>query len=299
MLGRGINFGNALDALTEHGFRPTEAHFDEVRRAGFDTVRLPVRWSGHAATHPPYPIDSAFFDRVDRTVDRALACGLNVVLNMHHYRELQSAPEAHAARFLGLWRQIAPRYASHPDRLHLELLNEPCEALTPQRWNDLLAEALAVVRHADPDRAVIVGPASMNDVDALAELRLPDDERLIVTVHYYRPLEFTTQGADWVPGAERWWGTSWGTAGDHAAVRADLTAAAAWAAARGRPLFVGEFGVYDKVDMASRARWTAVVRTEVERLGASWAYWDFATDFGVFDVERHAWRTPLRQALLP
>lgn len=299
MLGRGINFGNALDALTEHPFRPTEAHFDEVSRAGFDTLRLPARWSGYAAQEPPYPIDGAFFARVDWAVERALERGLNVVLNVHHYDELQADPDAHAARFLGLWRQIAPRYAAHPDRLVLELLNEPRDALTPQRWNDLLAEALAVVRESNPDRPVIVGSARMNDVDALPELDLPDDDHLIATVHYYRPLEFTTQGAHWVPGADRWLGTSWGTAADHATVRADLTAAAEWAAARGRPLFVGEFGVYDKVDMASRARWTALVRTECERLGLGWAYWDFATDFGAFDVERHAWRTPLRQALLP
>ena len=29
-----------------------------------------------------------------------------------------------------------------------------------------------------------------------------------------------------------------------------------------------------------------------------WAYWDFATDFGAFDLDRHAWHEPLRQALL-
>jgi endoglucanase len=40
------------------------------------------------------------------------------------------------------------------------------------------------------------------------------------------------------------------------------------------------------------------VRSEAERLGMAWAYWDFATDFGAFDVGRHAWRAPLRQALL-
>jgi endoglucanase len=30
----------------------------------------------------------------------------------------------------------------------------------------------------------------------------------------------------------------------------------------------------------------------------SWAYWDFATDFGAYDCERGAWHEPLRQALL-
>jgi endoglucanase len=43
---------------------------------------------------------------------------------------------------------------------------------------------------------------------------------------------------------------------------------------------------------------TAAVREEAERLGASWAYWDFATDFGACDLHADAWREPLRRALL-
>lgn len=298
-LGQGINFGNALDAPSEGawGFRLTEPYFEEVRAAGFDTVRLPVRWSGHAAEQAPFAIERAFLDRVDWAVDRALERGLNVVLNVHHYDELQAAPDVHAARFLGLWAQIAPRYAARPDRLYLELLNEPKDALVPERWNALLAEALAIVRESNPDRAVIVGSARMNDPAALPELRLPDDDCLIATAHYYAPFEFTHQGAEWVSGSARWLGTSWGTPADHAAVRRDLTAAAEWATTQGRPLFLGEFGALAKADLESRARWTAFVRSEAERLGMSWAYWEFGSDFGAFDPERNTWRTPLRRAL--
>lgn len=297
-LGKGINLGNALDAVTG-GLALTEAHFDTVRAAGFDTVRLPVRWSAHAASDPPYTIDGAFLDRVDWAVGSAIDRGLNVVLNIHHYDELQADPDGHAARFLGLWAQIAPRYADRPDSLYLELLNEPHGALTPGRWNALLADALAVVRATNPDRPVIVGPGHANDIGALPELRLPDDDRLIVTVHYYAPFEFTHQGATWIPDTERWLGTSWGTDADRAAAVADLEAAARWAATRNRPLFLGEFGAYRRADLPSRLRWIAFVRAQAERLGMSWAHWDFATDFGAFDPDRNAWRAPLLDALLP
>ena len=77
-----------------------------------------------------------------------------------------------------------------------------------------------------------------------------------------------------------------------------MEGAAAWARAHGRPLFLGEFGTVTNADLAARAAWTTLVRSEAERLGMSWAYWDFATDFGAFDVSRHAWRAPLREALL-
>jgi endoglucanase len=138
----------------------------------------------------------------------------------------------------------------------------------------------------------------MYSVAALPELALPDDDALIVTIHYYEPFEFTHQGADWVPGADEWIGTRWhaDTGGD--AVRRDLTAAAEWAREQHRPMFLGEFGVHETADIASRRDWTAFVRSTAEQLGLSWCYWDFGTDYGAFDLRRSAWREPLRTALL-
>jgi endoglucanase len=299
-LGRGISFGNALDAVREGdaGFRLRERYFAEVRDAGFDTVRLPVRWSAHASESPPYTISPALFQRVDWAIGEALGRDLNIVLNVHHYDELNDAPGGQRLRFLGLWRQIAARYAGRPGRLYFELLNEPRGAMTARAWNELIPLALAVIRERDPGRAVIVGPARMNDIGALPELELPDDDRLVVTVHYYAPFEFTHQGAPWRAGADQWLGTTWGDDADRRAVRDDLARAASWAAGHGRPLFIGEFGSYERAGLAARLQWTRFVRLEAERLGMSWCYWDFGTDFGAFDPVCNAWREPLRDALL-
>jgi endoglucanase len=236
---------------------------------------------------------------VDWAVANAMGRNLNLVLNIHHYDELQAFPDRHEARFLALWSQIASRYADRPERLYFELLNEPRDAMTVGRWNALFPKALAVVRESNPDRAVIVGTARMNGIDALTELVLPDDDRLIVTVHYYAPFEFTHQGAGWIAGAAQWLGTAWGDEADQDALRSDLTKVTEWAEEHDRPVFVGEFGAYAKAEMATRSGWTVVVRAELERAGMSWAYWDFGTDFGAFDPQRDAWREPLRQALLP
>jgi endoglucanase len=81
-------------------------------------------------------------------------------------------------------------------------------------------------------------------------------------------------------------------------VRSDLERAAAWADAEGRPLFLGEFGAHSNAGLSDRAAWTTLVRCEAERLGMSWAYWDFATDFGAFDLDRNVWHAPLEQALV-
>lgn len=298
-LGRGINFGNALDALDGGPELPLDEHcFDEVAGAGFDTVRLPVRWSAHAGDDPPYAIDPAFFRRVDAAVHAALGRGLNAVVNVHHYHALCAAPHEHAPRFLALWRQIAARYAGHGEGLVFELLNEPGDHLTASRWNTLLAQALAVVRESNPERTVIVGHAEHNDPRALPALVVPDDGHLLATVHYYAPFDFTHQGAGWVAGAERWLGRTWGTAADEDAVREDLAKVAAWGRDHRLGVFLGEFGAFSGAAMDSRERWTAFVRAEAERLGMGWAYWEFGTDFGAFDPERGAWREPLRRALL-
>jgi endoglucanase len=296
---RGINFAGALDTgRRDDGGRLREHHYDVVRQAGFGIVRLPVSWSAHLGERPPYGLDQVFLDRVERAVERAVRRDLDVVLTVHHYDALCRDPHGQAPRFLALWHQIAGRFAGASPRLWFELLNEPHDPMTAEHWNALLADSLAVVRAAHPERTVIAGPVRWNTVDALAGLRLPADDHLTVTVHYYSPFRFTHQGASWIEGAEGWVGTPWGSATEQSRVRADLERAAAWAAGHGHSLFLGEFGAIAAAAMADRARWTARVRAEAERLGMAWAYWDYATDFGAYDTARDAWRRPLEQALL-
>ena len=64
-------------------------------------------------------------------------------------------------------------------------------------------------------------------------------------------------------------------------------------------MHLGEFGAYDKAPMDSRARYTAAVARAAERLGWSWAYWQFDSDFVVYDIDKDAWVEPLRKALIP
>src|SRR3954452_15659252 len=87
-----------------------------------------------------------------------------------------------------------------------------------------------------------------------------------------------------------------GTGAARARVGADLERAASWAGARGVPLFLGEFGATSAARMDDRAAWTAHVRTEAERIGIAWCYWDFDTEFGAFDGDRRRWHEPLRAA---
>ncbi len=308
-LGRGVNFGNMLEAPNEGdwGLSVREEFIDVTAGAGFTSVRLPVRWSNHAAATAPFAIDPRFFARVESVVDRLLAKGLFVVLNMHHYRQLdgdalddEELPVELAVldvRFLSLWRQIAERFRNKSDHLLLEIYNEPHGRMEPAKWNDLAARALNVIRRSDPGRIVVLGPTSWNEAEALSSLRVPNDANLIVTVHNYDPFDFTHQGAEWVHPVLPT-GVHCCDAGQQAEAIAPLTQAKAWSDAARYPIYLGEFGAYSKADMPSRVTFTRLMRDQAEARGIPWAYWELASGFGLYDPAAHAWRGPLRAALL-
>lgn len=303
LLGRGINLGNALEAPREGewGLVLEEGFFDVIADAGFDHVRVPVRWHAYADTTPPYALSEDILQRVDWVVAQALARDLRVVINVHHYQALIDDPAGQRERFLAIWRQIAERYASVDERLFFEVLNEPNGALDGALWNRMLREAIDTIRESNPTRWVVAGPGSWNNYRALEALALPeDDRRLIVTFHYYDPFHFTHQGAEWTDGSEAWMGTRWeGTARQVREIQRAFDQVARWAAAHERPVYLGEFGAYSKADMASRARWTAAVVREAEARGFGWAYWEFAAGFGAYDPVARRWRPELLGALMP
>jgi endoglucanase len=214
-LARGVNFGNMLEGPFEGawGLTVEERFFDIARDAGMDHIRLPVSWTHHTQDQPPYAINAAFLDRVQWCVDQALARGLKIIVNTHHYDELNADPIAEAPRALAIWQQVASRFASYPDTVYFEVLNEPHAAFndTPQLWNDYLAQALATIRQTNPARPVLVGPVRWNSIAALDTFDPPADPNLILAVHYYDPFNFTHQGASWVnpspPVGTTWTGT--------------------------------------------------------------------------------------------
>ena len=275
-------------------------HFAEIRRAGFDHVRLNLFAFDHMdASHRLRP---EWLERLDAVVREAQAAGLGVILDEHDFSACAKDVPLCRVKLSAFWRQVAPRYRNAPANVAFELLNEPHEALNDV-WNDFFPELLSIVRQTNPTRTVVIGPTSWNSFKELPKLKLPPDDRnILVAFHYYDPFHFTHQGATWAgEEVKKLRGISWGSDSDRAQLKADFGTVAAWAAANQRPIYLGEFGAYDKsgTPLAMRVAYTDAVAREAERNGFGWAYWQFDSDFVAWDMARDTWFEPIRGALIP
>jgi endoglucanase len=299
-LGRGVNIIGYDSIWTSRAQgRFQEKHFRLIHEAGFNHVRINLHPFAYMSPAPELTIQPAWLETLDWAVENCLQNDLIPILDMHEFNALGEDPHGLREQFLSTWRQLASRYQFAPDSVIFELLNEPCKALTPELWNEYLKEPYQIVRESNPDRTLIIGPAWWNGFNHLDKLVLPaEDRNIIATVHYYHPMPFTHQGAAWTNFPDT--GVLWlGTAGEKQIILQDLEKVQAWARREDRPIYLGEFGAYDRAEMDSRARYTAFMARQAEEFGWSWGYWQFDSDFILFDIGKDAWVDPLLKALIP
>jgi endoglucanase len=273
-------------------------YFKQLHEAGFNTVRVNLQAFEHM--DDMNRLSPAWFKTLDWVVDNAVANGLAVIIDEHDFVPCGEDAVMCHAKLLSFWEQVAPRYKDTPNSVIFEILNEPNQAITIQGWNALIKETMAIIRSTNPQRNVIIGPAMWNSIHGLNAMELPKDDRhIIVTVHYYLPMEFTHQGAAWSPATVHLSGIKWGTDAEKQALAADFAGVQEWSKANERPILLGEFGAYDKGDMDSRVKYTSYVARTAESMGWAWTYWQFDSDFIVYDVTKDRWIEPIRKALLP
>ena len=295
---RGINIGNALESPRDEdwGLDIKNEYFDIIADAGFDFVRIPVRLSEYLDDGL---LEKSFMETLDDHINYAIDADLTVIIDLHHYDEFMTNPDEYIGEFLSIWDQLSEHYAEYPNKLVFELLNEPSKLLHTTKWNQYAKEALAVVRRTNPDRTIIVGSTNMYSIFDLKLLDLPKDDRLIVAFNYYLPNKFTFQGDPYHPGFEKTSGEKWGDDEDIELLEGRFAAAAKLAEEKGwAGLALNEFGVNKSVPDELRARWTKAVREQAEKYNISWAYWEFATSFGIYDTKTNEWNDEVLNALM-
>ncbi|MGB3377548.1 MAG: glycoside hydrolase family 5 protein [Allopontixanthobacter sediminis] len=293
-VGTCINLGNTLEPEQEGswGGAPVAAEdFARIKAAGFETVRIPVRWHNKTTNKAPWPVDKAWMDRVQTVVDQALAADLNVILNSHHFDPIHDQPLAVAEWHGAVWKQIAERFRGYPEKtLWFELENEPHKNFNHTNLLETLTPALEAVRATHPTRAVIIGGENWSGIDSLATLPLPDDANIHPTFHYYDPFLYTHQGASWTAPDVPPVGRKFPTEEDREKLKQDVAKIQAYIARTGKTPFMGEVGAYDKhIPTADRATYHRMLREAFAPTGIGMCTWAYANTFPFWDREAGRW----------
>ena len=298
---RCVNMGNALE--TPKGFdwggRPYgEEDYRRIAAAGFDTVRIPVRWSDFTGPAPRFRIHPDFAEVVDRHLQWATDAGLNVVLNVHHFEEIMVDPASQMERFRAIWTELSERYAGLPTNVWFEVLNEPHKELKGPAMRQAQAQALAIIRKKHPERIVILGGEEWSGIRSLGTNLSTDDRNVVYTFHYYDPFDFTHQQADWLgddmPKGKR----DWGSKPDRSELARAVETAVAFREATGRPVFLGEFGVHSPVTASERHEWAGAVAEAMGDAGIPWCLWSYGNTFALYSDEK-GWDRAMLEALIP
>jgi len=297
-LGSGTNMGGLFEMEPTYSWDKSIAQ--AVKANGLKHIRLPIRWDDfpsesnpRSLQEAPYNIDADFLATIQGAIDDILENDLKVILNIHHFNALMGDNgDTETDRFLALWEQLTDYFQNYDERLVFEILNEPSDKMDA-KWNTFFPQAIKVIRKEsnfrndnNKNRAIMVGTTDFGTINGLQgtnalNIKQVNDNRLIVTVHYYNPMEFTHQGADWVVGNNQNsalypFGTRWyDTQDERDAVKSDFEIIKAYQQNNNVPIHIGEFGVYNIVNIDSRALWTNYISRTIKEYGFSSAYWTF------------------------
>jgi endoglucanase len=309
--------------------RPTVSQLEALREKGFTHVRLLLegdRFSGERR--------EAFLDQMYEEIIRLFSLDYAVSLNLHAGSVFERGATEAEADLLGIWRAIAMRVRFlDPEKLAVELLNEP--KADSETWWPIARRLAAEIRRILPSNTIVVGPAGPQRHETLAGLEPLDDRNVVYAIHYYDPVAFTHQGADWgspddpvqhlrglpFPASaddpemkariadlraeghdeaaalvERSLETPW----TEDAMKPAFDMMADWSTRHAQPVIVNEFGVLSyHAPRQARLDWLAAVRRQAEQRCLGWAHWDFQDGFGLMDPETGMPDPRIMQALVP
>lgn len=306
----GWNIGNTLDstrdniARVEPAFKfetawgnpkVTQELIDTVLDSGFNLIRIPVSWKNHFGPEPEYEIVESWMERVQEVVDYAYNKGAYVILNLHHedwnypYYDNQ---EAACEKMRALWEQIAERFKDYDEHLIFEAQNEPRKIGTPLEWNGGDEEGWAVVNATNAafvetirnssgknaDRMLMLPGYGANSSVGIKHIEVPEDNRIIISVHAYEPYDFAlnTEGR-----------SEWNE--DKTAIDTLMNNLKELYIDKGIPVIIGEFGAMNKDNEQDRAAWAEYYTSAAAEIGVPCVWWDnglFEGEgerFGLFD----------------
>lgn len=308
---KGFNLSGWLN-LEQQYYNPeayTSTDFKQLASLGIDVVRVPLNFKYFVGPAPEYRFSSEYLKAVDNAIELALSHNMYIILDQHSYGS--SFSQADEALVKAGLCQLAERYKKCDDHVILELFNEPNGSYLLTRYYNFQTELLQAIREIDKKRIVVLTTprCDYNLLDLLPEY---DDKRLIYTFHFYDPILFTHQGAQWNEAPEKYVkdipfpydaarmpgtmppqlrGTSLGndfqnyaSIGTAQWVCSKLQTVKDWADKRGGvPVFCGEFGALENAPTnADRCAYYKVVADKLAEMQFGWTIWQYRGDFSMF-----------------
>ena len=302
----GWNLGNTLDATGGNGVaqetcwgnpKTTRELIQGVKDAGFNAVRIPTTWEKQMDDNNV--INAEWMARVREIVDYAYDLDMYVILNMHHEEWCQpyaDKEEEISAKLTACWTQIAEEFRDYDQHLIFEGMNEPRWKNTQFEWNGGNDEGRTVVNHlnkafVDAVRAtggnnqyrfLMVCPYAANSGEsALSALEIPDDDRLIVSVHAYIPYSFALQN----PGSDKWVASKPNCTNEIDTLAEVLDRLFI---SKGQAVIIGECGAMNRDNEEYRAAWAEYYFSTFKKIGVPCFWWDNGAfisgeTFGLFD----------------
>ncbi len=338
-LGKGINLGNSWDSKSYSDNIPDEPYnfgynddldggwgnpiengdFKIVKDAGFNSVRIPVRWQ-HNSNPVTHEVNPERLAGVVEDVAMAINEGLIVIVDFHWYQELMNAGnnfiadpvnnaaayEAEKVHFYTIWNQVATKLNEFPDSmLVLEILNEPTFR-NADVLNDVMLGAYNVIRNAAPGKTIMFESNSAAKFGLIGQLKLPQDGNIIFSGQYYEPYTFTHEGHGYNCKGDDTYST---TASTDMAKYVALAQSLYPDVNGGHiPMNMGEFGVAagtrgscgtEGPSDKYYALWSKKAVAAAEKHGISWTYWGFTKvgGFEAYDRENSKWYPGILDAL--
>lgn len=315
----GWNLGNTLDAMgggntlsaeTSWG-NPvtTKEMIDTVRGAGFNTIRIPVSWGNHLSEGPDYIIDEEWINRVQEVVNYGIDNKMFVIINLHHeewhfpsYDNLENAKN----QLIKVWEQIAERFQGYDEHLIFEGMNEPRMFGTEFEWNGGNEEGRDVVNQLNaafvdtirksagnnPIRHLMIPSyAASSDLNVWKDLIVPDEDKIIVSVHAYTPYNFALNGQ----GTAEW---SIDKPSDTREIDSLMSNIDQFFLSKGIPVIIGEFGARNKDNLKDRVSWSEYYIKAANDKGIPCIWWDNGAfsgegeNFGLLRRRTNSWLFP-------
>lgn len=289
----------------------TKAMIDSVAAQGFNVLRIPITWEGKFGEGPDYTIDPDWLARVNEIVDYGIDDDMFVIINVHHEEWHMPTYENEAAAqeiLTALWSQIADHFKDYNEKLIFEGLNEPRLKGTPMEWNGGNDEARDVINHWNAAfvetvrnsggnnklRHLMVTPYAASSMDkVLNDFAVPDDDKVIVSIHAYLPYTFAL--ADNAQATTEWSADNPTDTNDIDMLIANLKDRYL---DKGRAVIIGEMGTRNRMNTEARAECARYYSEAAHNAGIPICWWDNnafvggGENFGLFDRKTFEWRYP-------